>query len=265
MPHPLAGIRLKLIRAIEKVNELHAEGAKFLATNPYGLGFEHYSDQGTGQHRVRARLTVREQPPLGYGIVLGEAVYHARSALDHLVYQLAFLNTNRPSGTQFPLAPDETIYRTAPSGKKSPRDTMLAGVREAHRAIIDSYQPYHDRALAKQNRLYVLGQFANADKHRVIQVGYGVPDALKVEPTHEGVDLDLRVPILNPPIEEGTEVFSVRWIDGYDDVPMHYEARFTLAYGFDFAVFVRRYYILETLELVNNIVNDFAHRVPEFG
>jgi len=47
--------------------------------------------------------------------------------------------------------------------------------------------------------------------------------------------------------------------------PMHYGARFTLAYGFDVAVFVRRYYILETLELANTIVNDFAHRVPEFG
>ena len=250
---------------MDQLNELHDEGAKFLDTNPYGLRFEHYLDQGTGQRRVRALLAVREQPSLGYGIVLGEAVYHTRGVLDHLVYQLALLNTSRPRGTQFPLATDETVYRTASPGKKSPRDAMLGNVREEHRAIIDSYQPYQDGPLAKQNRLYVLGQFANSDKHRVIQVAYGVPDAIKVEPTAEGVDLDLRLPILKPPIEEGTEVFSVRWVDGYDDVPMRYETRFTIAYGFDLAIFVRRYYVLETLELVNNIVNDFAHRILEFG
>jgi hypothetical protein len=46
---------------------------------------------------------------------------------------------------------------------------------------------------------------------------------------------------------------------------MKYEAAMTLAYGSGLGVFVRRYYILETIEIVNEMVNDFARRVPEFA
>ena len=265
MTHPLAGIRLKVIRSIEQLDELHGIAADFLDKKPYGFRFEHYRDEGTGDHRVRARLTISEQPPMIFGLLLGEAIYHARGALDHLVYQLALLNTDKPSGTQFPLSLEKDAYWTAAPGKKSPRDSMLAGVLEAHRTIIDGYQPYHDGPRAKENRLYVLSRFANTDKHRVIQAGYGLPDPVKVEPTVDGVELDLRIPLLTGPIEDGAEVFSVRWIEGYADVSMHYEARMTIAYGQGLAVPVRRHYVVETLQVVNNIVNDFAHRVPEFG
>jgi hypothetical protein len=261
MAHPLAGIRLKIIRALDDLQLLYEEGGKYLSTDPHSLRFEVYADKG--ERRVRALLVVKEPPPLALGILAGEAVYHLRGALDHLVYQLALLNVPDPSGTQFPLALDERIYRTiAPGKKRSPRASMLNGVREEHRAIIDEFQPYHDGARARVNPLYVIGQFANIDKHRFIQAAFGRPDSIKVEPTEDGVELDLRLPDLKPPINDGTELFNVRWIEGYPDVPMKYSVRFTLAYGTGRPDYVSRMYLVLAGERIHEVITEVERRVP---
>lgn len=261
MVRALDGIRLKIMRALDDLQTLYEEGREYLGTDPHGLRFEVYADKG--ERRVRALLIIKEPPPLPLGILAGEAVYHLRGALDHLIYQLARLNVPNPSGTQFPLALDESVYRTIAPGKKiSPRNSMLKGVREEHRAIIDEFQPYHDGARAKVNPLYVIGQFANTDKHRFIQAAYGLPDSVKVEPTKDGVELDVRLPNLKPPINEGTELFNVRWIEGYADVPMKYSIRFTLAYGTGRPDYVSRIYIVQAGERIHEIIREVEGRVP---
>lgn len=266
MAHPLAGIRLKIIRALDQLRELHDEGAEFVGKHPYGLRFEGYLDHRTREPRVRGLLTISEHPPLHLSVLAGEAVYHLRGVLDHLVYQLALLNKRSPSGTQFPLAIDKDAYWNPPApGKKSPRDSMLQGVRKEHRTIIDEFQPYHDGPAAKQSPLYVIGQFANADKHRVLQIAAGLPSSIKVEPTAEGVDLDIRYARLVAPVNEGTEIFSVRWINGYDDVPMHYEIVMSLVYGTGLPDFVSRLYIVKAAVRINQILERFTEEVPEFG
>jgi hypothetical protein len=261
MAHRLFGIYMKLVRALEDLKEVHTEAMNYMRSEPHGVRFEFYADQG--EQRVRALLVVKRPPPLRLGILAGEAVYHMRGALDHLVYQLALLNVPHPSGTQFPLALDERVYRAVKPGKKhSPRDSMLNGVSEEHRAIIDESQPYHDGERAKMNPLYVIGQFANADKHRFIQAAYGRPDSIKVEPNADGVELDVRLPVLEPPIDEGTELFNVRVIEGYADVPMNYGIRFTLAYGTGRPDFVSRRYIVLAGERINKIIQTVDDRVP---
>jgi len=257
-PPPTAGIRLKIVRALDDLKTLSSEGRKYLGTNPNGVRFEFYEEQG--ERRCRALLVIREPAPLWLGVLAGEAAYHLRGALDHLVYQLALLNKARPSGTQFPLAIDERAYR-AP-GRKSPRNSMLNGVREEHRAIIDEFQPYHDGPNAKVNPLYVVGQFANADKHRSIQAAFGRPDKIKVEPWEDGIELDVRFPNLEPPINEGTELFNVRVVEGYPDVPMRYSVRFTLAYGTGRPDYVSRMYLVLAAERIHEIITEVEKRVP---
>jgi len=262
MAHPpTAGIRLKIIRALDDLNLLYEEGRDYLSTDPHSLRFEVYTEKG--ERRVRALLTIKEPPPLAFGILAGEAAYHLRGALDHLVYQLARLNRRNPSGTQFPLYLSETEYRTVPPGKtRSPRDAMLDGVREEHRAIIDEFQPYHDGPNASRNPLYVVGRFANVDKHRFIQAAFGRPEPIKVEPTEDGVELDVRYPNLKPPINEGTELFNVRVIKGYPDVPMKHSVRFTLAYGTGRPDYVSRMYLVEAGERIHEVVTEVERRVP---
>ncbi len=265
MANPFAGIQLKLIRGLDHLDELHEKGREFIDTKPYGVRFEAYLDKRSGERRVRALLTVTDRPPMAFGLVAGEAVYHLRGALDHLVYGLARLNRSNPRGTQFPLAIDRGAYWTGRPGKESPRDSMLSGVREEHRAIIDAFQPYHDGPLAKRNLLYVLGQFANADKHRLIQPVYGSPSSIKVEPNQQGVELDVRYPVLTPPIDEGAELFSVRWIEGYADVPMHWELVMSLAYGTGLPDFVSRQYIVRAGMRVHDFLARVIDEVPEYG
>ena len=265
MENRLAGVQIKIIRGLEHLQALHEKGREFLDKKPYGCRFEPYLDERR-ERRVRARVAISADPPVGLGLLAGEAVYHLRGALDHLVYQLALLNKTQPRGTQFPLALDEAQYRAPPApGKKSPRDAVLDGVSKTHRAIIDEFQPYHDGARAKQNPLYVLSQFANADKHRLIQTAYGRPHSVKVEPTVEGIDLDLRIATPRPPVEDGAEVFSVRWIDGYADVPMKWGFQMRLIYGAELPDYVSRHYLVGAGMRVHEVVKCFMDVVPEFG
>lgn len=257
-PPPTDGIRLKIKRALDDLNTLSRKGREYLGTDPNGVRFEFYEEQG--ERRCRALLTIREPAPLWLGVLAGEAAYHLRGSLDHLVYQLALLNKANPSGTQFPLALNERVYR-AP-GKKGPRNSMLNGVREEHRAIIDEFQPYHDGAKASVNPLYVVGKFANADKHRSIQAAFGRPEEIKVEPWEDGIELDVRLPNLKPPIEEGTELFNVRVVPGYPDVPMHHSIRFTLAYGTGRPDYVSRMYLVLAAERIHEIISEVEDRVP---
>jgi hypothetical protein len=258
---PVDGIRLKILRALYDLDEIHREGRQYLDSDPNGVRFEFYEEQG--ERRCRALLLVREPPPPGLAVLAGEAAYHLRGALDHIVYQLALLNVRKPSGTQFPLALDERTYRTVPPDKKlSPRDSMLNGLREEHRTIIDEFQPYHDGPDASRNPLYVIGKFANVDKHRAIHQVFGRPDQIRVDPSEEGVELDVRFPELKPPVNEGAELFNVRVVPGYSDVPMRYSIRFTLAYGTGRPDYVSRMYLTEAGERIHNIISEIEGRVP---
>lgn len=258
---PTAGIRLKILRALYDLDEIHVEEGNYLRADPHTVRFEFYEEKG--ERRVRALLVIREPAPPGLGILAGEAAYHLRGALDHLVYQLALLNVPNPSGTQFPLALYERVYRMVPPGKKrSPRDSMLNGVREEHRAIIDEFQPYHDGPNAERNPLYVIHKFANADKHRTIQATFGRPDRRKVVPWEEGIELDIRFPDLKAPVNDGTELFNVRVVEGYPDVPMKYSIRFTVAYGTGRPDYVSQMYLVKAAQRIHDIVGEVEDRVP---
>lgn len=253
-------MRLKILRAMADMEEMQRLGKDYLDTEPHGLGFELYREGG--EPRVLARLVVKEPPPMVLSVLAGEAAYHVRGALDHLVYQLALLNGSRPTGTQFPLMVDERVYRTPRKGKPSPRDAMLAGLTEEQRQIIDEFQPFHDGPDAERNPLVVIGRFANYDKHRAIQTAAGWPDPMSVEPNVPGVDLDVRFADLEPPLQHGAPLFSVRVVPGFPDVPMRYSIRFTLAYGTGKIGFVSRTLLTEAAQRVHDIIGEVERRVP---
>ncbi len=67
---------------------------------------------------------------------IGEVMYHLRSTLDNLVWQLVLANGDTPGNqNEFPVAEDECWYQ-----KRA--DAKLKGVPEAARSIIDQVQPY---------------------------------------------------------------------------------------------------------------------------
>lgn len=158
MAHPLDGARLKVRRAGKHFQELNAEVLRFVEAHPYGFVAEDDPETGLPVVRVRAGR-VDEQPPDRLGIIVGDIAHNLRSALDHVVCQLAILNKAPCDQTQFPICNTKAGFGF--EAKK-----RLDGLADRHRAMIRRVQPYHRRKGGVL--LAILRDLSNADKHRVV-------------------------------------------------------------------------------------------------
>ncbi|MBI4261368.1 MAG: hypothetical protein HY658_12475, partial [Actinobacteria bacterium] len=128
---------------------------------------EGFEAAGVAHHRVPGVLS----------LVLGDALHNYRSALDHLVFQLALMGRDggdAPEGTQF------VIRDTPEAFEKAKARGYLDGVAQQHQDMIESVQPYRsaDPAL---HPLGLLRDLSNVDKHRIIHLfevapGFSTPD-----------------------------------------------------------------------------------------
>jgi len=166
-PPSLDGIRAKLARADEHFDLLEREIDAFLAgeSEPVTLSIP-YLDTDSGYHVVYA--IVEHEPPLRFGVVVGDIVHNARSALDHLVWQLVILNGGRPGRDHsFPIADHPNDF-SAQAAKR------LDGVAPRHRAIIESVQPYQGSNGPENTYLALLSRLSNVDKHQVVHATLAV-------------------------------------------------------------------------------------------
>ena len=172
MAHKLEGCRLKVAQAIEDFDAFHAEIVGFTKDNPYPLTIE--DDAETGEQVIK----VGEPPvlPAKWGLRVGLIAYSARSALDHLVYEIAAKAGGKPEEdkTQFPISDSREGYlRVSGRPKLSFRDRCLIGVPETIKAKIDTVQPYNKVGGPKRDPLYNLNELGNRDKHRTLSPAYG--------------------------------------------------------------------------------------------
>jgi hypothetical protein len=117
-------------------------------------------------HWVVFSQRMPELPAEDWGLILGDAVHNARSALDLLVCQLLALNGRTPTRWNgFP------IYSTPPKDARERKRLAgyLAGLRPEHADGIRALQPF---ALAGGSReawkLRTLGSLDNLDKHQLV-------------------------------------------------------------------------------------------------
>ena len=102
-------------------------------------------------------------------VIIGDAVHNLRSALDHLVFQLAKLSTNaqikNERAVQFPIAENPKTY------EKQER-LYLSDLRQEYKNLIETYQPYHGIARPSEppyiHELALLQELSNTDKHRLL-------------------------------------------------------------------------------------------------
>lgn len=163
-PHQrLRGVWAKIGRAREHQVALEAAASDYLASRPWRED-EHEDD---GRRVIRA--TVTQQPSLRLGVLLGDIVHNARSALDHLVW--AF----QPPGveerdSQFP------ILDTPPNGGLR-RHRYTAQLPDGFLSMLGDLQPYQPEGTTQGQigrELRLLRDLSNADKHRVLAVVAGV-------------------------------------------------------------------------------------------
>lgn len=153
----LEGARAKLDRGEDVIEQLNTAIVAYMGESPYEIVGQFEPERS--EYVFRGRVT---QPvPLVIGVIVGEIIHDVRSALDHLVWQLALLNTATPTRvTQFPIAISEEEFRS------NRGQNMIRDLAPKHRTAIEELQPYKgtDTGLA----LYDLRVLSNTDKHRVI-------------------------------------------------------------------------------------------------
>jgi len=188
--HPLDGLRLKIARAKTEIDQLGLMQDAFFENTDYSI-FRAEQNPISGKYIYRIKI-VGPPPSLDWGIHIGEVAHNLRSALNHLVYQLALINrSNKPETVaadkrlQFPIFLVQSEFNA--KGKN-----MIKLLRSEHKAIIERLQPYDSNSMSllktvdltewrgSRNPLFWLEEINNADKHRIIQVAGVKPGAFMV-------------------------------------------------------------------------------------
>lgn len=168
----LAAIRTRIASAKSRLNDLEEEIDGFLSGKPpYDVYVEPTDEVGIFAVRVR----VRRNPPLEWGVAVGDVAHGLRSALNELVTQLVRAHGNEPRrSNQFPIFTDQRAYWGKQRGKKrSRRDESLAGVGPKSRKLIDGVQPFG--RVPKSMHLDSFAQLQwlnNQDKHVELHPGF---------------------------------------------------------------------------------------------
>jgi hypothetical protein len=217
MAHRLDSAYLKLSRATEHVKEVEAEAKLFFDAYPY-IALPKY-DFESGEHSFRIRALAK--PPSHLGLITADALQNLRSALDHLIYQLADLDPNVPRGerTQYPIYDDPSVF----DAKSAPQ---LEGVPPEHRATIRTLQPYNPSFAL----LGPLRRLNDRDKHRVLEAFVSRATGLKIatDPVVVANITDIRQ-VTDPVYLDDDAVLGTFRSDR--EVPMTIEFRYTMGFG----------------------------------
>jgi hypothetical protein len=184
--HPLEGVRLKLARAEHHLETLHREITDFFGREPYSISYERKPDAGEHIYRVH----VSETPPLALSVIIGDCLQNMRSALDHLVWQLALRSGKRttPSRlTAFPVCDTRETFRAKGTKNK------VADLTAEDRAGIEKLQPFQVGGAARKHWLWHLNELARIDRHRILHVVGGANESIGMKVGERDEDGNFRM------------------------------------------------------------------------
>lgn len=230
------GWRAKLARAAEHLQVLDEQIRLFLAEQePYGLTTEQNSwDDGEKRGiEVIFRADIRQKIDIRWSVTVGEFLYNARSALDHLAFALSCrLNQPRPNRAEFPVFLSSKDYRRMDNRSSPPIPTKWSGLYKVRfmsddvRALIETLQPYNGRG--EDSGLWLLESLRNFDTHQNIHiVGAMINDPrLTYSINRRGLQI-LDISVHSGPFEHGAilasckiwvrEVHLISWTDMFRD------------------------------------------------
>jgi hypothetical protein len=167
MEPSLDGAFAKIRRARQHFDYLDRSVRRALNSHRYGVVVEN-----NGDRRV---VTTTPKHANDIGLRIGDVVHNARSALDHLVWQLVIANGERPGiWNQYPIAVEPDHFPGSFRGT-----SYLKGISDKAIDFIKSTQPYIGGNGGESNPLAVLQKLSNTDKHNVIvPVGIGIQYAV---------------------------------------------------------------------------------------
>ena len=163
--NPLDGVRAKIKWAKNHLRDIDAAiGRSFKSEHDADrLGHELNPD------RQELVITMPKGTPLDpdLPLMVGDCIHNARSALDHLVFQLAILNNasaEAATKTSFPVCLKPGEFKNAVRTKVAPFISCTA------LAEIEKLQPYVTGNAGERDILWALSQLDIIDKHRLLIV-----------------------------------------------------------------------------------------------
>lgn len=154
----LEGPLKKIERANEHIENLSIKVNSFLSLCGYKVRRDFEGDPPSFV------VTVEECnfPPVpdDFSILAGEAVYHLRTSLDHMIFELIRANQRDPSG--------ENMWPVFSQECQSRLKTNIKGVSPTAAELIDTHQPYHLGTNYKEHPLWRLNKLNNWDKHNFL-------------------------------------------------------------------------------------------------
>lgn len=197
--HPLAPFKAKLDRANKSLHTLNDEYRCFTERHP--LRADVKVDFQTGWNT--AYIAEAEPIPPTFAVLIGESLYHARSALEHLVWAMVKANHKKPGHhNTFPLwsfgSSKTFMAATNRVGTRKQAPGALRGVPQKARTLIESLQPYNAPD-PSSHFLAILHRMARDDRHHALHLdwiggeGGNVRHLLQAPP---GVEITAYEPLL---------------------------------------------------------------------
>jgi hypothetical protein len=268
----LDGANAKLKRAGKHFKELTRLVNKFrekLDDQPYRLvRQEEFDGVDTTTFRYTAHIE-RPMPVLKWSPLIGDILYNARSALDHLAWQLAVIHCapcRPPNGVRFPIfCSEKDFFKRMKDGRRWAFGSGVYQFRAmSHdaQALILELQPYKRRKNPERDPLWVLHQLCNEDKHETLPLVFS---SVEIKTTIlSDRDIDIRIPYKRRgPFSEDTEILRIVGKHTGPNPDMQVQTEFWVAEAFDKSGPAAGRLILDQLR---EILRDLTEEVfPQFG
>lgn len=151
------GIRLKIQRAKNHIDDLEEAIRAFIKSKPYTIGTKPHPVAEI-EHTTLFVSTI-EQVPFALSLIVGDAVHNLRSSLDHLAWQLVEAGGGIPNtDTYFPIC--ETAHQFASAIGRGDVSKMRTGAE----SVVLSLQP----CTTGDTTLVMLNELDRIDKHRLL-------------------------------------------------------------------------------------------------
>ena len=202
MSRALESAGAKIVRVMGYFEPFENSIAKYRNDKPFEIVTDPYGNK---------ELKIFTPPPIEISILAGEGLYHLRSALDHLFFELVERNLIGPlrrgvfKTCQFPL------YTEVPDAANGilPVDRKHLGipywVPDRAYAYIEGLQPYHRRD-DRHRMLRFLIKLSNIDKHRRLNT---TVTRINRRETFKVSDPDLTYTVTHSMLDDGTKIGPV--------------------------------------------------------
>lgn len=199
----LSSCRAKIARADQHLDALYRETDGWGDGDPFVITRESQADGRVHVFRLRYKV----QPDVWrWAVLLGDALYDLRCALDHIVYALAINQTRKnppeaETDLAFPICSEPKYFKGA--------RWRIASLNDFTQTAIEKAQPYNrikpDQWFAP---LWWLAQLNDTDKHRLSHLAAvgALPDDIAIDEAHFGT---ARAEWNRGPLKDGAPVLRL--------------------------------------------------------